>query len=129
MVGIISFAAHKNSAAFQWWFPWNSKISTTLRAYLFHRILPKLNDKCRKQEWRFFRPLIKTWLSLHLSSLNSLMETVQIFSIRKILFSLMSYTTVMKHRFVVTHTVRHTESPVSPDSPITNTPSVKMLCP
>ena len=76
-----------------------------------------------------FTPFIETCISLHRISLNSLMETVQIFSIKKILFSFMSYTTLMVQRFVVTHTVRQTETPISPDSWVTNTPSVKMLCP
>jgi len=42
---------------------------------------------------------------LHLSGLWKLFRFSQS---RKLFFSLMSYTTVMKHRFVVTNTVRHT---------------------
>jgi len=32
-------------------------------------------------------------------------------------------------QFVVTHTVRQTDTPALPDSTVTNTPSVKMSCP
>jgi hypothetical protein len=35
----------------------------------------------------------------------------------------------MKQQFVVTHTIRQTEIPALPDSSVTDTPSVKMLCP
>ena len=35
----------------------------------------------------------------------------------------------MKQQFVATHTTRPTEIPASPDSSVTNTPFVKMLCP
>ena len=35
----------------------------------------------------------------------------------------------MKWQFIVTHTVCQTEIPTLPDSGVTNTPSVKMLCP
>jgi hypothetical protein len=35
----------------------------------------------------------------------------------------------MKWQFVVTHTIQQTEIPVSQDSWVANTPSVKVLCP
>jgi hypothetical protein len=41
----------------------------------------------------------------------------------------MNYTTTMIQRFAITHTVGHTDTPVSPDSLVTTTPSVKMFCP
>jgi hypothetical protein len=34
-----------------------------------------------------------------------------------------------KRQFIVTHTIRQTEIPALMDSCVTNTPSVKMLCP
>ena len=36
---------------------------------------------------------------------------------------------LMKRKFVITHKIRQTEIPALPDSQVTNTPSVKMLCP
>jgi hypothetical protein len=36
---------------------------------------------------------------------------------------------LMKEQFVVTHTIRQTEIPALLDSWVTNTPSIKMLCP
>jgi hypothetical protein len=39
------------------------------------------------------------------------------------------YISPIKQQFVVTHTIRQTEIPASLDISVTNTPSVKMLCP
>jgi hypothetical protein len=35
----------------------------------------------------------------------------------------------MKPKFVATHPIGQTEMPASPDSRITNTPAIKILCP